>query len=154
EEDRKLFDKFGKDNSDLIDNLFADNEKVRKAAIGSIPLDRDTGAGIVICARVDDEVDEVAHAALDAAAKLKDAVVGRGLVRYLKDATGAVKQGYLKESPDELLPALSSLVHKCIVIVCAIKPAGAAPVVLDAYRTFSRTKHWDPSQRALAVRAL
>src|SRR5262247_2664486 len=75
EEDRRLFDQFARAYPDLMRQLFHDQVRVRAAAVQQIPLDPDTGAGVLIARRVDDEDENVAAAALDIAMKLRDKVV-------------------------------------------------------------------------------
>lgn len=153
EEDRKLLDRFRRDYPDLTEALFHDNYRIRRSALDAIPLDPGTGAGVMICARVDDEDADVAEAALEIAAKFDDPVVARGLTRYVQGATRAVQQGYLKDARD-VLEALALIVHKCIDILARSRHPDAVPVVVEAFRTFSRMPQWDALHRARAARRL
>jgi hypothetical protein len=61
---------------------------------------------------------------------------------------------FLKELTSDLLPALAEIVHRCIRVASAIRPPNAAPVLVDALRTFVRIKQWDGAQRADVLRAI
>lgn len=155
EEDRKLFDRFGKEYPELAINLFADSYTTRKAAIDAVPLDKNTGAGVMIALRVDDEDEEVADHAIDAAEKLADPVVARGLLRFLDEATKALKEEeYRRAVGPDVQAAVGGIMHRSIIAIGKIKPAGAAAVVTDAFRTMLERKLWNGSQRGDAARTL
>ncbi len=90
EPDRKLFDEFNAQYPLLVRKLFDDSALVRESAVNQIPLDPNTGAGVLLCKAVDDENGDVADVAIEAAAKLHDSVVARGLARYVQGVTEAV----------------------------------------------------------------
>jgi len=153
-EDRELFDAFATAYPELVQRLFDGNYRVRKAAVHQIPLEADTGAGVLIAAKVNDEDDDVASAALEMAAKLHDAVVARNLTRYIADATATVRSGYYGPEAQDLARTVALIVFESIRVVADAGASQSAPEIIEALRFFGRSKYWDQYQRSQAIGAL
>lgn len=145
EEDRRLLDEFSRSYDDLVLRLFDDNYRVRAEAVGQIPLEPGSGAGVLIAAKVNDEDEEVAVAALDAARKLRDAVVARGLARYVKGATEAIRSGFYRPSQQELAMTVALFVKDSIVALGEARAAESLPTVLEALQYFAGSPYWTRS---------
>lgn len=153
-EDRDLFDRFASAYPELVRRAFDGNYRVRIAAVHDIPLEPDTGAGVLLAAKVNDEDADVARAALDVAATLHDRVVARNLIRYIRDATATVRSGYYGPRDQDLARVVAVIVYDSIRIIGAAGATDGAPDVIDALRYFGRTKYWNNHQRAGALRVL
>ena len=92
-EDRTLYDDFAHAQPRLVDQLFDDDADVRLAALNRVPLDPNTGAGVMIAARVDDWEPKVIEQALELSGQLADRVVVRNLVRQVQDWTRTLRSG-------------------------------------------------------------
>lgn len=153
-EDRKLFDTFATAYPELVERLFDGNFLVRKAAVQQIPLEPNTGAGVLIAAKVNDEDGDVAAAALEMAAELHDPVVARALTRYIRDATTTVKSGFYGPHEQDLARVVAIIVAKSIPVVAEARSLESVPAVIDALRFFGRSKYWDQTHRSQALRTL
>lgn len=153
-EDRQLFDGFRAAYPELTQRLFHDNYAVRMAAVLQIPLEPDTGAGVLVAGKVNDEDEDVAKAALKVAAKLHDAVVARGLTRYIRDATATIATGFYGPEQQDIARTVALFVWESIRIVSDAGASRSAPVVIDALRFFGRSGYWDHYQRSEVLRAL
>ncbi len=154
EEDRRLLDEFARSYDDLVLRLFDDNYRVRVEAVGQIPLEPGSGAGVLICAKVNDEDEEVAVAALDAARKLRDAVVARGLRRYVEGATQAIRSGFYRPSQEELAMTVALFVKDAIVVLGEARAPESVPTILEALGYFARTPFWTSGHVGEVVLAL
>ncbi len=153
-EDRKLFDVFAAAYPELVQRLFDDHYAVRMAAVLQIPLEPDTGAGVLIAAKVNDEDEDVARTALTAAAKLHDAVVARNLTRYIRDATATIAAGFYGPEQQAIAQTVALLAWESTRIVGEAGSRQSVPVLVDALRFFGRSRYWDHYQRAEAARVL
>jgi hypothetical protein len=154
QEDRKLFDAFAADYPELVARLFDGDWRVRKAAVHQIPLEPNTGAGLLVAAKVDDEDDDVAAAALEMAAELHDDVVIRRLTGYIRDATDTVRSGFYGPRDQDLAFTVALIVFRATTIVAKAQSPESAPVLIDAVRFFSRSRYWGHHQRSEALRSL
>src|SRR5262245_49044777 len=146
EEDRKLFDQFAKQYPDLMRQLFHDQVRVRAAAVQQIPLDPDSGAGVLIARRVDDEDESVATAALDVAMKLRDKVVARNLNRWVKDVVATLRSGHYGPADSEVKMTLAIFAQRAMRVIMAARYTDAYPDLLDAFRYFASPggERWYP----------
>lgn len=154
EEDRKLLDEFARSYDDLLLRLFDENYRVRAEAVGQIPLEPGSGAGVLICAKVNDEDEEVAVAALEAARKLRDGVVARGLMRYVRGATEAIRSGFYRPSQHELAMTVALFVKDAIVVLGEARATEGVPTILEALRYFAGTTYWAPGHVGEVAAAL
>ena len=152
--DRKLVDRFAKVYPELTERLFDGNWQVRKAAVLQIPLESNTGAGLLIAARVNDEDPDVAMAALDMAAALHDQIVARALTRYIKDATSAVEGGFYGPHQRDLAVTVGQIVAESIEALAKCGERDSVPVIIESLSYFGRSKYWDQSHRARVLRVL
>jgi hypothetical protein len=152
--DGKLFDTFAAAYPELVERLFDGNYLVRKAAVQQIPLEPNTGAGLLIAAKVNDEDSDVAEAALEMAAALHDPVVARCLTRYIRDATTTVESGFYGPHQQDLAFVVALIVAKSTLVVADAQSRESVPAVIDALRFFGRSTYWDSHYRSLAIRAL
>jgi hypothetical protein len=146
EEDRKLFDQFARAYPDLMRQLFHDQVRVRAAALQQIPLDPDTGAGVLIARRVDDEDENVASAALDVAMKLRDKVVARNLNRWVRDVVATLRSGHYGLADSELKMGFAIFAQRAMRVIMAAKYTEALPDLIEAFRFFAAPQpdRWYP----------
>ncbi len=152
--DRALFDRFARAYPELTLRAFDTNYRVRLAAVDQIPLEPDTGAGVLIAAKVNDEDEDVATAALKVALRLHDRVVARCLRRYVRDATQAVASGFYGPESQDLAHAVAIIVFRSIQVIGQSGFARGHADVAAALRYFGRSKYWDVNQRASAIAVL
>lgn len=154
-EDRALLDAFVADNEELVLRLFDDNYRARQAAVQQVPLARNSGAGVVLAAKVNDEDEDVAITALEAALKLADPVVARGLRRYVRDATDAVRTRQLPNMERELLEALGRLVSESIKVLGEARDADSVSTIIEAVDFFTEANLWNERSSLVdAIQAL
>ena len=150
-EERKLVDEFAKTYPELTERLFDGDWRVRRAAVQQIPLEPDTGAGVLVAAKVDDEDEMVASAALEMAAQLRDAVVARNLARYIQDATETIRSGFYGPQDQDIAITLAVFVFRSLRVVASVAAPENTPVVIDAVGYFARSRYWDQPHRAAAL---
>ena len=155
EEDRKLFDQFARAYPDLMRQLFHDQVRVRAAAVQQIPLDPDSGAGVLIARRVDDEDETVAVAALEVAMKLRDKVVARNLNRWVKDVVATLRSGHYGPGDSEVKLALAIFAQRAMRVIMAAGYSEAFPDLLEAFRFFASAgaERWHPDMIAAVAMA-
>lgn len=137
-EDARLFDEFQRRFPELVRRLFADDYRVRMAALQQIPLEPATGAGVLIAAKVDDPDADVAEAALELAAQMKDPAVVRGLTRYVRDATLALREGMYGAADEEIALTLALFVSRSIEILGQARARESVPEIVEALRVLGR----------------
>lgn len=137
--DRTLMDTFAAQYPELTRRLFEADARERLSALRQVPLEKDTGAGVLIAARLDDDTAEVVDAAIDAAGRLKDAVVTRGLVRFLDSAVDALEHERYGPDQDDIEIALTSFCSKTIIVLGRCQATAAVPNICHAVTFFSRS---------------
>lgn len=142
EVERKLLDEFVRQHPDLSHQLFDPNFLVRQASLARIPLEPNSGAGLMIAARVNDEDEQVAAAALEVALKLHDPVVARRLTLYVQGATEAIRSGYYSASEQEIALTVAQFVARSIHVLGEAQDAEAVPTIIDALEYFGRSPYW------------
>lgn len=154
EDDRRLFDQFAKAYPDLMRQLFHDQVRVRAAAVQQIPLDPDTGAGVLIARRVDDEDEDVASAALDVAMKLRDRVVARNLNRWVRDVVTTLRSDHYGPADSDVKMTLAIFAQRAMRVIMAARYTEALPDLIEAFRFFSapQPQRWYPD--AIAATAM
>jgi hypothetical protein len=152
--DARLFDRFAAAYPELVQRLFDADWRVRRAALLQIPLEANTGAGVLVAAKVNDEDEDVAREALRVAARLHDPVVARNLARYIDDATKTIAAGFYGPEQQDIARAVALLVLGSIRVVATAEARESTPVLVDALRFFGRSRYWDPHQRAVVIGAL
>ncbi len=153
-EDRRLVDEFARRHPGLTRELFDASYRVRLAAVRRVPLEPDSGAGVLLAAKVNDDDEDVIHAALQRAARLHDRVVARNLVRYVAGATAAVESGYFGAENRDLAGAVATIVFKSIRVIGLCGWRAGAPTVRAALDYFGHSPCWDIHQRAETIRIL
>ncbi|MBI5863583.1 MAG: hypothetical protein HZB38_03560 [Planctomycetes bacterium] len=159
EDDRALFDQFRRSYPELIEQLFHDNFRVRQAAVQQIPLDPDTGAGVMLALRIDDEDENVVTAAFEVAtklARLKDPVLARNLGRWIHDVTETTKSGHFGIGQAELKQTLAIFAHRASLLLANCQARAQLPQMLDALRFFGSPQpdRWSPDMTAQAAIAI
>ena len=152
-DDRELFDRFVKAYPELTNRLFNDSEVVRLAALEQIPLDPGTGAGIMIAARVDDQTETVAMAALDLAEKFKDPVLARRLAFIVRDYTAAIRGGYFDASQEPLAATVAIFVRRATQILVQGGYVEHIGTIGDALSYMGRSRLWEKMDVAELLRA-
>jgi hypothetical protein len=137
--DAQLFDAFAAKYRDLVQRLFDDDLRQRLAAIDRIPLEPGTGAGVLLVAKVNDWDDQVADAALKAAAALHDEVIARGLTRYIIDATATIKSGFYGPKDQELAEGVIAIVSRALQVLPKTKSKTDLPAIADAVQYLGHT---------------
>ncbi|MGD8454156.1 MAG: hypothetical protein PVJ57_20270 [Phycisphaerae bacterium] len=134
--DRKLLDDFARRDARLVEQLFDDDPRRRLAALHRIPLDADSGAGVLVVAKVYDWNAEVADAALDVALLLKDAVVARGLARFVAEAADAVGSGQFGPEDQDTALVLADFCRRAIRVIGEAGARDAGSTIVAALKTF------------------
>lgn len=140
-EEARLLDRFSEQYRDLVYRLFDPNFRVRLDALDQIPLQRETAAGLLIAARINDEDEEVALSALRIAANLHDRVLARRIIRYVRDALEALRTGALERESEGVADTVALFVGRCCVILGACEEPAAAPVLIEALQYFPRSRY-------------
>lgn len=155
--DRKLFDAFATQYPELTRRLFEDDPRIRLSAVRQIPLEKNTGAGVMIAARVDDASGEVADAAIEAAGRLADPVITRGLVRYLTGVIDALEKHVYGPTDEDLEIALTDFSRRIIGVLGRCDAKEAAPAAIRAFRFFLHSplrQYFQIADTALVLGAL
>lgn len=152
--DADLFDAFQGRYPELVRQLFDDDYRRRIAALRQLPLERDTGVGVLVAAKVDDYDAEVADAAFEVASRLNDAALARGLTRYVRDATEAIRNGLYGPAEEDIVIVLTKYVRESIRAIGAAEHRDAAPIVADALRFHTRGKYRGVFEPEVAIDAL
>ena len=139
EQDRKLFDAFAGRYPELVEQLFDDDSRLRLVALRRLPIEPDIGAGVLVAAKVDDPDEDVAVAALEVAAELKDAAVVRGLTRYVAGATEALKSGFYGPDDQEVAVTVALFVSRAAKILTDAGARGSVPQIAEALDVLGRS---------------
>lgn len=139
EPDRKLLDEFTRSQRALVEQLFSDAPALRLAAVRRIPLKPDSGAGVLLALKVNDADGDVAEAALDSALRLRDEVVARSLVHYVRSATQAIAGGYYGPQDSDTAAVVARFVRMSIEVIGAARYREGVPDVVAAVRVLART---------------
>lgn len=153
-EDAKALDSFRTEYPRLVERLFDDDYRLRLAALRQIPLVPNTGAGVLIAAKVDDEDADVAMAAVELAAQVPDAATARGLRRFVASALEALETGVYGPGQEDVAVVLGSLVSKSIDVFGLARDADAVPLILRAMEVFPARKLWPPTHMVHAMLSL
>jgi hypothetical protein len=124
------------------------------AAVLQVPLEPNTGAGVVIAAKVNDEDEDVAVAALRAAGQLHDAVVARNLTRYIRDATTAIAAGFYGPEQQDIARTVALFVWESGKIIGSAGATESVPALCEALRFFGQSPYWDHYRRARLIQVL
>lgn len=138
EADRPLYDKFVADEPDLIEKLFDDDADVRQDAVRRIPLEPNSGSGVLLAIKIGDPDSNVAGIAIEAAERLRDDVLLRGLRHFISEATIAAKSGIFGANQGNYILTLEDRVRKCIKIIGDSKYSEALPELLETRRVLWR----------------
>lgn len=151
EQDRALLDDFTRRYEDLALQLFDDDLDVRAAALNQVPLAANTGAGILIAAKISDEHDDtVIDAAFETAVRLRDPVVARRLRQYVQDVTTWTRDGHLAGVQRESLDALAGYAVRAIEVIGVARDAESVPIILEHLAYFAGTRHWKDGVQGVA----
>lgn len=139
--DQELFDAFAERHPQLVERLFHDNPETRAAAVQQIPLVPNSGAGVLICAKIDDWDAAVVDAAFEVADRLRDGVVVRGLTRYVGQLIDALDSGVYGAGLPAYGIVFADFAHRSILILgrAGEEAREAAPVVMRAIEYFHDT---------------
>ncbi|MBK8913653.1 MAG: hypothetical protein IPM64_03460 [Phycisphaerales bacterium] len=142
--DRKLLDDFARGQRPLVEQLFADSPSLRLAAVRRIPLKPDSGAGVLLALKVNDADGDVAEAALESALRLRDEVVARSLVHYVRSATQAIADGFYGPQDSDTAAVVARFVRMSIEVIGAARYREGVPDVITAVRTLAKTPFATP----------
>lgn len=134
--EQTLLDEFVRRDSRLVEQLFDDDPRRRLVALHRIPLDPNSGAGVLVVAKVHDWSAEVADAALDVAQLLKDEVVARGLTRYVAEAAEAVGAGQFGADEQDTVLVMADFVRRAIRVIGEAGGRDSVPAIVAALKTF------------------
>lgn len=137
-EDRRRAEKFLELYPHLRRQLFSEDPRQRIAGVEQVPLVRDSGAGVLLLACVDDVDAEVAQRALRRCAELADTVVARGLTRYVQDVIAAMRAGVYGPAQQDIEIVLTDFVRQAIPVIARAGYRPATPVLVDAVRFLGR----------------
>ncbi|MFH1746000.1 MAG: HEAT repeat domain-containing protein [Planctomycetota bacterium] len=140
-DEQQLLDKFIRPRAELAEALFADSARQRLQALHQIPLEPDTGAGLLISAKVNDWDADICAAALETAANLGDQVVARGLREYVTTITAAVRADRFGPAQQDYELVLADFTRQAIVILGATRDRESVTTIIEAVQVFSRSHH-------------
>ncbi len=138
--DRARLDAFVELNPQLVEQVFDDDPRRRRDALGQIPVERDSGASVLALSRLADWDESVNEAAFDLLRQIRDDATGRGLVRFIESALAEVTEGAGARDPDAELAA-AMLSGEAILVLGEMGWRAAAPAAVRAMRRFSRTPY-------------
>lgn len=136
--DKKLFDEFFARNEELVVMLFEDDPRRRLAALHQIPLEPNSGAGVLLVAKLYDWDVDVLEAALSATRSLLDEVVVRGLQRYITETTTMVCSGQLGPVERDLAIVYTDLTRLAIRQLGAAGAKDGIPTIIAAIQCFDQ----------------
>jgi len=154
DEDRKLFDSFAARYAGLVERLFDDRVDVRLAAMRQIPLEPGTPAGVLIVTKLYDGDGDVIAEALKLAARLKDQVVVRGLLRFVRQVLDEVRAGRFQGADRESEYMYIKYAQDAIVVLADARAKPAVPLIVEALESFTRDEYeafWDAGVAAAAL---
>jgi hypothetical protein len=158
EVDRKLFDDFAEKYPLVARRLFDDNARIRLAAVQQVPLDPNSGAGVMLAIRTEDDDTSVYETALAAIGKLRDPVAARGLTRSVARITkGLQAEPETSQDTDlELREGYGVIAQRAILEIAKAKYADGLPTVIEAVRYFAvaRRGRWFEHMVAPAILSL
>jgi hypothetical protein len=136
--DRELYDRFAEAYPRVVRRLFDGEPIERITALGQIPLEPGTGAGVLLVARVSDRDGDVAERALELAMRLKDEVIARNLGRYVHEIMGLVDSGFFKTQHPDVKLVVGLFVQRAIRIIAETGSPAALPDILAAVEHYGR----------------
>ena len=135
-DERAQLDRFAQLNQPLIDQLFADAPQQRIEAIGRIPVEVGTGAGVAVTAGLYDRDENVATAAFEACREFaSDESVGKGLTRFIDYAMAAHKAGHFVD--EEVAAELVMRVGEAVTVFGELKYTPGVPSAVRAVRLYT-----------------
>lgn len=138
-DERALLDRFAQLNQPLIDQLFADAPKQRIEAIGRIPVEVGTGAGVAAMTGMYDHDENVVAAAFVACREYAgDESVGKGVTRFIDQAIAAHKAGHFVDAEH----AATVVIHvgEAVSVLGELKYAPGAPAAARAVRQYATSR--------------
>lgn len=136
-EDRAKLDRFLAVYPELGEQIFQDIGDTRIAALRKLPLEPNTGAGVLVAAALNDSDPAVLETAFNVAAQLHDESVARGTMRFLREVVALLKTDHYAGVQAEALIGYTDYVHKAVYVLGETGYRPAAPVVLDTLAFFS-----------------
>ena len=138
EADKKLLDEFFVRNEELVVMLFEDDPRRRQAALHQIPLEPNSGAGVLLVAKLYDWDVDVLEAALIATRSLLDDVVVRGLQRYITETTTIVCSDQLEPVEQNLAIVYTDLTRLAIRRLGSAGAKDSIPPIIAAIQCFDQ----------------
>lgn len=134
--DKKLFDDFVAKYPLVAKRLFDDNARVRLAAVQQVPLDPNTGSGLMLALRTEDDDTSVYETALAIIGKLRDTVSARALTRSLANITKSLESQTETELDTdlELREGVGVIAQRAILEITKAKYKDGLPTIIDAVR--------------------
>lgn len=134
--DKKLFDVFVEKYPLVAKRLFDDNARVRLAAVQQVPLDPNTGSGLMLALRTEDDDTSVYETALAIIGKLRDTVSARALTRSLANMTKSLESQTETELDTdlELREGVGVIAQRAILEITKAKYKEGLPAIVDAVR--------------------
>ncbi|MCH7871794.1 MAG: hypothetical protein IID33_08840, partial [Planctomycetes bacterium] len=134
-DERKQLDRFAELNQPLIDQLFADDPARRIEAIGRIPIEIGSGAGVAATAGLYDHDESVIAAAFDSCREFAgDEFVGKGVTRFIDASIEAHQAGRYADA--EVAMGVVIRVGEAIRVLGQLKYAPGVPSAVRAIRLY------------------
>lgn len=146
EADRALFERVRVRDAALLENLFHDDERLRLLAVERIPLEPDTGAGLLLAAKLRDWNAEVIEAALEKAKKLRDASVLRGLRDFSRDILEELRASPARIEDPYVALAYASFLDRAAAILATPAAKEDAALLREMLAIFA-----EPAYRSFAL---
>jgi hypothetical protein len=139
-EERRLFDEFAELNAPLVDRLFDDDPRRRRAALSQIPIEPASGAGVLAVGKLYDSDEDVIVAAFDVIREFgDDTVVMRGLMRVIRATTEVLKGGHYDVNEPWLAEGMAVFAGEAARVLGEQRVRDAAPVIADALTFYQGT---------------
>ncbi len=132
EADRALLDAFAARHPALVEQLFADQTEQRVAALRRVPLEPNSGAGVLIAAKVEDWDFDVIEVAFEISYQLHDPVVARGLTRLMRGWNAAMRENAFESDEMTYRIVLAHMIDKTARVCARAKATDSVPALLES----------------------
>lgn len=134
ETDRKLFDDYVRPRRTVVEQLFSIDEDVRAQALHGLPLEPNSGAGLLLAYQVTTFAE---HDAMQIARGFRDPVLSRALLRFVQTMMKRIQTGDYETDEEGLLPVYVAGIERAIDLLGDAGAIDAVPTIIEAVRYFS-----------------
>jgi len=135
--DRRLAEAFARRYPQTARHLFHDDPYEQQAALRSLPLQRGTGASLLVGMLVFDPDERVGGEAARVAVRLGDELVARELCRTLRDLITLLREGYFGPGSEDVELVVGRSAYRVISVISRVPSADCMPEVLEVATHFA-----------------